>query len=104
MYPVVANSPDAGPLSYLKNDVLVIWAIGRIFNTKLYVFKELRVPQRLEIAAQRLLIIWITLTREDARFKCVAAHPAVADKNDAVHYCLLLGRLTLVSRCKSGRE
>src|ERR1700722_16530895 len=81
---VVANAANDGTLSDFENDVLMIGAVGRIFDAKLYVFEKLRVPEGLEVAAERFLIVRIAFAREDARLQSVAADAAIADKDDAV--------------------
>ena len=63
---VVADAANDGALSDFEDDVFVIGAVGRIFDAELYVFEKLRVPESLEIAAERFLIIRIAFAREDA--------------------------------------
>src|SRR5205807_4009839 len=82
---VVTDTADLRALFDLKDDNFTVRAIGRIFHAELYVFEELGVPQRLEIAAQRFFIEDIAGTAEDSRGQRVTAHAAVADELDTVN-------------------
>ncbi len=82
---VVADTADLRAFLHLKDDDFATRAIGRIFYSELYVLEELRVPQRLKIAAQRLFIVDIAVAAEDARFQRVAAHAAISDEVDALN-------------------
>src|ERR1700722_13538961 len=81
---VVANAANDGTLSDFENDVLMIGAVGRILDAELYVFEKLRVPEGLEVASERFLIIRIAFAREDASLQGVAADASIANKDDAV--------------------
>jgi len=80
---LVADAPDDRPLSHFKDNDLGVRVAGGIFDAQLHVFKKLRVPEGLEVAAQRFFVVGIVFPAEDARFESVGAHPAVADKIDA---------------------
>ena len=49
-----------------------------------YVLKKLRIPERLEIAAQGLFVVGIVFAAENARFEGVVTHSAVTEKFDAL--------------------
>ena len=92
---VIADAADDRALFDFKDDVFVIGAVGRVFDAELYVFEKLRVPESLEVAAQRFFIVRIAFAREDARFQRVAADAAVTDEDDAIDDS---GRILIGSR------
>src|SRR6059036_608289 len=87
---VVTDASDLRAFFDLEDDNFAVRAIGRVFHTKLYVLKELRVPKGLKIAAQRLFIVDIAGPAEDSRRQGVAAHAAVANEIDTLDHKLLL--------------
>src|SRR5260370_32542441 len=84
MNAVVANAANNRPLFNLEDEVLMIRAVRRMLDAKLYILKELRVPKSLEVAAQRFFVIRIAIAAENAGFERVAANPAIANEDDAV--------------------
>ena len=84
MHAVVADAADDRALFDFEDDVLVIDAVGRIFDAELYVFEKLRVPQSLEIAAERFFVVGVAFARKDARFQGVAANPAIACRSSGI--------------------
>src|SRR6476661_2157190 len=90
MNALVTNAPNLRAFLHLENDDFGVGAIGRIFDTQLYVLEELRVPESLEIAAQGLFVVRIVLAAEDAGLEGVAADSPVANKLDALDYELRL--------------
>src|SRR5260370_14406986 len=84
MNAVVPNAANNRPLFNLKDDVLMIGTVRGIFYAQLHILKELRVPQSLEVAAQRFFIIRVAIAAKNAGFERVAANPAIANEDDAV--------------------
>ena len=80
MNAVIPNATDHRPLFHFKNDDLGACTIGRVFNAQLHVFKELRIPESLEVTAQCLFIICVAFAAEDAGLQRVVSNPAIADE------------------------
>ena len=95
MHTVVANAADYRAFLHFENDDFPVWALRRIFHAQLHVLEELRVPQRLEIAAQRVFVVRIAFTAKNAGLQRVGANTTVANEFDALNDVLLLGRLLL---------
>jgi len=64
---VIADAPDLRPLFDLEDDDFPVGFLGRILDPQFYVFKELRVPQRLKIAPQGLFVVHIAVAGENPR-------------------------------------
>ncbi len=81
---VIADAANLRAFFDFKDDDLTVGPARRVFDVELHVFKKLRVPKGLEIATQRLFVVVIAFTAEDARHQCVFTHPAIAQEIDAV--------------------
>ena len=68
---VVANAADYRALFDFEDYSLMAGAIGGVFDPELDVFEELRVPERLKIAAQSLFVVGIAVAGEDAGLQSV---------------------------------
>src|SRR6266700_782228 len=92
---VVTNAPDLRALLDFKHDDLRVRAFGRILDAQFHILEELRVPQGLEVAAERLFIVGVAFAAKDAGLQRVRADSAVANELDAFDDELLLagGRL-----------
>src|ERR1051326_2685344 len=99
---IVADSPNDGPFLQFENNNLGVWPVRRIFDTQLHIFKKLRVPEGLEVAAQSLFVVWVIVAAENPSFQCVVADAPVPDKINAFDDCWLLG--LLLSFLRTGSE
>src|ERR1041384_2406539 len=90
---IVADSPNDGPFLQFENNNLGVWPVRRIFDTQLHIFKKLRVPEGLEVAAQSLFVVGVIVAAENPSFQCVVADAPVPDKINAFDDCWLFGLL-----------
>src|SRR5437879_3260161 len=95
---VVFNTSDHRALLHFEDDDLPVPTLRRIFHAQFYVLKELRVPQRLKIAAQSVLVVRIPFTAKNAGFQCVGTDTPIADEFDALNDPLLRDRWLLSRR------
>jgi hypothetical protein len=89
---VIPDAPDDRPFRHFEYDDLAIWLGWRLLHAQFHVFKELRVPQRLEIPPQCLFVVGITVAAEDARFQCVGSNAAVPNELDPVNHKIPTGQ------------
>ena len=94
----VPDAADRGPFSHDEDDDLSIGLIGRVLHLQFYVLKKLRVPQRLEVAAQRFFVIGIAGARKNAGLQRVAPDAAVPFEIDSLDEWLPLVLLGAVGR------
>src|ERR1700676_2524330 len=92
----VADAANHRPLLDVEDDDFGVGPVRRILDTQLDVFEELRVPQRLKIAAQRFFVVDVALTTEDSGGQRVAADASVAHEIDALDDERLLAGLWLL--------
>ena len=82
---------------------MTIFALGRfgsVLHFQANIFEILRVPERLEVAAQALFVVGIARAREDARLQRLAADAAVALELNALDDRLASGP----ARCCAPRQ
>src|SRR5882724_7547316 len=64
---VVANTANDWTFLQFKNNDFCVGAVRRILDAQLHIFKELRVPKCLEVAAQSIFVVRIIFAAENAR-------------------------------------
>src|SRR6202022_1869692 len=96
----VADAANHRPLFHFKHDDARVGTVRRRLYSQPYVFKELRIPQRLKIAAQSFFIVGISFPGEDARFQGVAADAPVPKEVDALDHQVLLLALALLGKSR----
>ena len=64
---VITNTADLWTLFHIKDDNFTVGDVRRVFDAEFYVFKKLRVPKSLKIAAQGLFVVHVAFATEDAR-------------------------------------
>ena len=84
MLPLILDAPDNRPLGHVEDDDLRVGLVGAVLDLETNVFKVLRIPQRMEIAAERILVHRVTDTGEDTRLQRLAPDPAIALEFDAL--------------------
>src|SRR2546425_7398890 len=80
---VVTDAADDGPLFDFEDDDLAVGLVRAVLDAQLHVLEELRIPQRLKIAAQRFFVEDVSIAAENASLQSVAAHAAIADELDS---------------------
>src|ERR1019366_626782 len=81
---LILDAPDNRPLGHVEDDDLRVGLVGAVLDLETNVFKVLRIPQRMEIAAERILVQRVTGTGEDTGSKRLAPDPAIALEFDAL--------------------
>ena len=64
---LVANAANDRAFLQIKNNDFGVGALRRILDSQLHIFKELRVPKCLEVAAQSIFVVGIILATENTR-------------------------------------
>ena len=63
----VANAANDRAFLQFKNNDFCVGAVRRILDSQLHIFKELRVPKCLEVAAQGIFVVRIIFAAENTR-------------------------------------
>ena len=80
----VLDAPDDRPFGHIKNDNFLVGFVGAVLNFQPDVLEILRVPQRMEIATERVFVYRIAGTGKNAGSKRFAANSSIALEFDAL--------------------
>ena len=98
---LVADAANDRAFLQLKNNDFGVGAVRRILDAQLHIFKELRVPKCLEVAAQGIFVVRIIFAAENTRLQCIVADAAVPHEVDALDDDRRSRRiLRIASRCR----